>query len=115
MVMLSWEPIAFYVICGIVAAGFILAVLWVIESFEPKATKLFSLTVKAKDTATLKVELEKLMTRRRLDYQLRTSAPEELTYDVHFPIGRKTDHLSEQILSLAADASVQWEEKKEKK
>jgi uncharacterized membrane protein YhiD involved in acid resistance len=102
-------------VLAVFSAGFILAVLWVIESFEPKATKLFSLTVKAKDTAALKLELEKLMTRRRLDYQLRTSAPEELTYDVHFPIERKTDHLSEQILKLEADATVQWEEKKEKK
>jgi uncharacterized membrane protein YhiD involved in acid resistance len=94
---------------------FILVVLWVVESFEPKASQLFSLTVKAKDLATLKPLLEKLLARRRVEYELRTSTPSEISYDVHYPIDQKTDRLSEEILELADGAAVQWEEKKEKK
>jgi len=94
--------------------AFVLVLLWVVESFEPKATQLFLLKIKAKDSANLKPQIEDLLNRRRLDYELRTSAPEEIAYDVHFPIDRKTATLSEQILNLSADA-VEWEEKKEKK
>jgi hypothetical protein len=94
---------------------FILVVLWVVESFEPKASQLFSLTVKAKDLATLKPLLDQLLARRRLEYELRSSTPSEISYDVHYPIDQKTDRLSEEILKLAEDAAVQWEEKKEKK
>jgi len=94
---------------------FILVVLWMVESFEPKASHLFSLTVKAKDLATLKPLLEKLLARRRLEYELRTSTPDEISYDVHYPIDQKTNRLSDEILKLADGAAVQWEEKKEKK
>jgi hypothetical protein len=94
---------------------FILVVLWMVESFEPKARQLFALTVKAKDLAALKPLLERLLVRRRLDYELRSSTPDEISYDVHYPIDQKTDRLSEEILKLADGAAVQWEEKKEKK
>lgn len=102
-------------VLAIFAAAFIMLSLWIIESFEPKATQLFGLTIKAKDAAALKPEVEKLLTRRRLNFEMRTSAPEEVTYDVHFPIERKTDHLSDQILALSKEAAVEWELKKEKK
>jgi hypothetical protein len=97
------------------ATVFILAVLWIVESFEPKAKHLFALKVKGKDPAALKPRLENLLTRRHLEYELRTSTPDEISYDVHVPIDEKTDRLSEQILKLADGAAVQWEEKKEKK
>ncbi len=94
---------------------FILALLWIVESFEPKATQLFTLKIKTKDSASLKPQIEGLLNGRHLDYELRTSAPGEIAYDVHFPIDRKTARLSDQILSLSPDAGVEWEEKKEKK
>jgi hypothetical protein len=94
---------------------FILVVLWMVESFEPRASQLFSLTVKAKDLATLKPLLDKLLARRRLEYELRSSTPDAISYDVHYPIDQKTDRLSDEILKLAEGAAVQWEEKKEKK
>jgi len=94
---------------------FFLLLLWVLETFEPKAMHLFVLKVKAKDPAALKPKLEKLLTRYRLDFELRAASGEELDYDVRFPVNRKTDRLSEQILEMDSEASVQWEEKKEKK
>jgi uncharacterized membrane protein YhiD involved in acid resistance len=94
---------------------FFLLTLWVVESFEPKATQLLVLKVKAKDPAALKPKLEKLLMRYKLQYEMRVASKEELDYDIHLPVNRKTDRLSEQILEMDGDASVQWEEKKEKK
>jgi uncharacterized membrane protein YhiD involved in acid resistance len=94
---------------------FVLAVLWIIESFE-KATMLFALTVKAKDPAAIRPRVERLLQSNRMKYEMRTVSHEELAYDVRIPIGRKTDRLSEQILDLDREnVGVQWEEKKEKK
>jgi len=94
---------------------FFLLLLSVLETFEPKATQLFVLKVKAKEPAAMKVKLEKLLARYRLDFELRAASNEELDYDIRLPVNRKTDRLSEQILEMDSEASVQWEEKKEKK
>lgn len=97
------------------ATVFVLALLWIVESFEPKATQLFALTVKTSDPAALKPRLEQLLTRYRIEHALRTTSKEEICYDVHVPIERGTDRLSERILAIDPEAAVNWEEKKEKK
>jgi len=94
---------------------FILLVLWIVESFEPRATQLFALCVKAADPMKLKPQLEQLLEQRHLVHELRTMSQEEICYDVHFPLDSKTDHLSAQIMQLDGEAAVRWEEKKEKK
>ena len=102
---------------AIFATVFILGLLWIVESFEPKATQLFTLKVKAKDPLALKPKLEALLTRYHLDFALRGTGQEELTYEVRTPLDGKTDRLSERILKLDAEnvTDVEWEEKKEKK
>ena len=99
------------------ATVFILAVLWVVESFEPRAWNAFTLTVKAKDTASLKLKLEALLLRSRLDYELRTVTADELCYEVKLPLDKKTDRLSNAILLLDPENAigVEWVEKKDKK
>jgi hypothetical protein len=99
------------------ATLFILGVLWIVESFEPRATQLFTLKVVAKDPATLKPKVEQLLTRYRVGYELRSASKEELHYEVKWPIDRKTDRISEAILALEPgdDTAVEWEEKKDKK
>jgi hypothetical protein len=100
---------------GMFATAFVLALLWVIESFE-RATTLFALKVKSKDHDVTRAAVEKLLQRYRMRYELRNVSPEEIWYDVHVPVGRGTDHLSEQILAFDREnIAVQWEEKKEKK
>ena len=98
------------------AAGFILIVLWIVESFEPKATQLFTLAVKTKDPAALKPKIEELLTRRGAEHELRTATKDEITLEVHLPIGRTTDRLSNEILQIdpQSGAEVKWEEKKAK-
>ena len=99
------------------SAVFILAVLWVIESVEPKALQLFLLTVKAKDPAALKPKLDDLFKRNGLEFALRTATPEEVCYEVKLPFDKKTDRLSGAIIALAPGnaTGVEWDEKKPKK
>jgi uncharacterized membrane protein YhiD involved in acid resistance len=98
------------------ATVFILAVLWIIESFEPKAKEEFLLTVKAKNPEQIRQKLEELIARNRLEFELRTEDEDELAYEVKKPLERKTDRLSELILKLDPDnvTGVEWDEKKKK-
>jgi uncharacterized membrane protein YhiD involved in acid resistance len=99
------------------ATIFILALLWVVESMEPKATELYTLTVKAKDPAGVKPKLDALLARYRLRFELRTTSKEELIYEVRTPVGGKTDRLSDRIQKIDPEniSEVAWEDKKEKK
>jgi len=99
------------------SAAFILAMLFVIESLEPAALKTFELKVKAKDPAALKPKIEELLKRNRLEFELRTSTPDEVCFEVKVPLDKKTDRLSNVILKLEPDNTqgVEWEEKKERK
>ncbi len=99
------------------ATVFILALLWVVESMEPKPTQLFILKVKAKDPGAIKPAIDALLVRYRLPYELRGTTKEELHYEVRTPTGSKTERLSDRILKLDPEnaTAVEWEEKKEKK
>jgi Domain of unknown function (DUF4956)/MgtC family len=99
------------------AAVFIIAVLWVVESFEPKATQAFTLKVKAKDPAAIKDALNRLLARYRFKFELRTTSTEELDYEVNLPLERKTDRIAEHIMQLDPQnvTAVEWDQKKDKK
>jgi uncharacterized membrane-anchored protein YitT (DUF2179 family) len=96
---------------------FVLLVLWVVESFEPKAKQLFILTVKAKNPAALKPQLEHLLARSHVKFDLRGSSKEELHYEVRIPLDRKSDRLTDAILAIDPNnaSAADLEEKKEKK
>jgi len=96
---------------------FILALLWVVESFEPRATQLFTLKVKAKDPAILKPKVEQVLARNHVRFELRGTSKEELHYEVRIPLDRKADRITELIMGLDKDnaTAAELEEKKEKK
>ena len=102
---------------AVFATAFILAVLWVVESFEPKARQPFTLKVKAKDPAKLKSKLERMLAKNRVKFELRGESPGELHYEVRLPLERKADRLTDVILAIDPDntSAVDLEEKKEKK
>jgi hypothetical protein len=92
--------------------------LGVIESFEPKTRKHFSLKVKAgKDTDALRPKIEGILARYRCEFELRTSSDEEVCYDVQVPLELQTDRVSNAILRLDPDghAAVEWVENSKKK
>jgi hypothetical protein len=101
---------------AVFATGFIVAVLWVIESFEPKPRKIFTLEVKAKDAAQVQPKVEALLRRRRIHYELREMQPDEFQYHVELPMDVKTDALSAEIIALdpAEGTGVEWKPEKTK-
>lgn len=102
---------------AVFSTGFVMLVLGIIESFEPKTTRPFSLEIKAKDPAAFKPKLEQVLAKARFEHELRTTKEDELCYDVQVPLDRKTDRISEQILKLDPEnaTTVEWKEKKDKK
>jgi hypothetical protein len=101
---------------AIFATVFIVAMLYVIESFEPTARKVFELEVKAKDAAGLQPKVEALLRRRRVKFELRETSPDEFCYHVQLPMEMKTDALSAEIVQLDPDkgTAVQWNPEKKK-
>jgi uncharacterized membrane protein YhiD involved in acid resistance len=96
---------------------FLVALLWVIESFEAESKKHFSLTVKlGADTDALRPRVEEILKQFNLAFELRTSSDEELCYDVQVPLELHTDRVSDAILRLDPDghAAVEWSDKKNK-
>src|SRR6185436_9441738 len=76
------------------STAFLVAMLWVIESFE-KGLKRFDLKIKAgKDTDALRPEVEAILRRYDLKFELRTSSDEEVCYDVQVPIDMRTERVS---------------------
>jgi len=103
---------------GVFSTVFLVAALWVIESFEPKSGKNFSLTVKIGDkTDELRPKIEAILARYKLQYEIRTSSDEEVSYDVEVPLEMKTDRVTNAILKLDPEghASVDWTDKKKPK
>jgi hypothetical protein len=96
---------------------FVIAVLWIVESFEPDPIRVFLLKVKTKDPASLKDRIEQMLTRYKATYEVRNLAQDELQFEVHWPFERQTDRVSEAILALnpADETEVEWEEKSNKK
>lgn len=98
------------------ATVFILGVLWVVESLEPERRKLFELTVTTGDPSSMRSEIEGILRRNRVEYELRSAGPKELVYQAELPLKLRTDRVSNAILQLQAkgETEVAWDEKKKK-
>jgi hypothetical protein len=98
------------------ATLFILAVLWVVESLEPQRRKTFDLKVIAGDPGAMRSEIEGVLRRYDVRYELRSAGPKELVYEAHLPLDTRTDRVSNAILLIdgEGDKEVVWEEKKKK-
>lgn len=95
-------------------AVFIVSVLWILEWREPWPAKLFDLEVSAKAPAALKAEVEALLTRHHIKYELRESTEKHIAYSTEVPQGKRTDRISEAIAALhgAEAVEVVWDAKK---
>lgn len=103
---------------GVFSTVFLVAALWVIESFEPATGKSFDLKVKLGDkTDELRPQIEAILSRYKLKYEIRTTSDEEVCYDVQVPLELKTDRITNAILKLDPEghASVDWTDKKKPK
>jgi uncharacterized membrane protein YhiD involved in acid resistance len=103
---------------AVFSAIFMVAALWIIESFEPQKRKHFILKVKAgKDTDALRPNIEATLHRFGSEFELRTSSDEEVSYDVQVPLEVQTDRVSNSILRLDPEghAAVEWTDQGRKK
>ncbi len=101
---------------AIFATVFVLGVLWVIESIDPEPFVAFELSITAKDSAALKDSIEGVLKRRKIPFELRSTATEEISYAVKLPLGTATDKVSGALMGLdaAQDINVKWNQKKDK-
>ena len=102
---------------SVFSTAFLVAALWVIESFEPKGTKQFELKVRAgDDTDEMRPEIEEVLRRFGLRFEIRASSDEEVSYEVYVPLEVRTDRVTNAILRLDRDghAAVDWSEGKKK-
>jgi uncharacterized membrane protein YhiD involved in acid resistance len=95
---------------------FVLAVLWVVESLEPERRKTFDLKVTAGDPAAIRPDVEAVLRRYDIRFELRLAGAKELVYEAHLPLETRTDRVSNAILMIDANGEkeVEWEEKKKK-
>jgi uncharacterized membrane protein YhiD involved in acid resistance len=99
------------------SAGFILAALWVIESFEPETRKLFELKIKmGDDTDDRRKEFDAILNRFHVDFDLLSSSDDEVCYEVWVPLEMQKDRVSNALLRLDPEGhgAVEWAEKKPK-
>ena len=102
---------------SVFSTSFLVAALWVIESFEPGRRKSFDLKIKiGEETDDLRPQIETILTRYNLKFEIRSSSPQEVAYEVDVPIELKTDRITNAILRLdpGGSGSVEWADKKPK-
>jgi uncharacterized membrane protein YhiD involved in acid resistance len=102
---------------AVFSAAFVLVTLWIVESFEPQTRQKFELKIKlGDDTDANRPEIEKILARERVAFELHTSSDDEVCYDVSVPLETERDPISNAILALdpKGHGSVEWSEKKAK-
>jgi predicted phosphodiesterase len=101
---------------AIIAAAFVIGVLWLLESSEPPARSRFELTVGGRDAAKLRPDIEHALEQKGVSYALLGSSPHELHYEVTVPFTEKIRKLTKLIRSLDGrhGTSVEWNIKKYK-
>ncbi len=99
------------------AGVFLLALLWAVESIEAELTKHFELKVTAGDPAAVRNDIESVLRRYHVKFELRSLGQKELVYDSELPLHTRTDRIANAIVSLGknGDTEVAWDEKKSKK
>jgi len=104
-------------VLAVAATALLVALLWVIESFEPLKYKTFELTVAVKKEAEgLRPQVERVLRSHRWPFEVRTLSADELSYEVRVPHEVQTDAISTTLVNLApkSNVAVDWNEKKPK-
>src|SRR5687767_743167 len=83
---------------AIFAMVFILAVLWIVESVEPERRKLFELKVTAGDPNPIRTDIEGILRRANVKFELRSAGAKDLMYEVQLPVSVRTDRIANAIL-----------------
>jgi hypothetical protein len=98
------------------ATFFMLAVLWIVESLEPERRKTFDLKILASEPSALRPEVEAILRRADVKFELRSAGARELVYESELPFSVRTDRIANAILLLepGGETEVTWEEKRKR-
>ena len=101
---------------AVFATVFIMGVLWVVESLEPESLKRFELTITGVDPAVVRPDIEAILQRQGITYELRSAGPKEICYEAQMPLDVRTDRISNAILQMQPNGEIEvvWDEKKKK-
>ena len=58
--------------------------------------------------------IKQLLGRNRTRFEVRSTSPEELSFEIKLPTNQKTDSLTKSIGALDPESALEWEEKKNK-
>ena len=98
---------------ALVAAGFVLIVLALVESLREPAVAHLKLTVDAPAPARLRPEIERLLMQHQARAELRSLGPTELVYSVRMPEGVSLTAVLESIARTGGESTnVTWDEDK---
>lgn len=95
---------------------FLLAVLWIVESLEPERHKTFELKVTAPDPTVVRADIEAILRRSQIKFELRSAGAKELVYETYLPLKVRPDRIANAIMLLQPgnETEVAWDEKKKK-
>ena len=94
---------------AIFATVFLLGLLWVVESFEPRAVRPMTVKVRAKDAQSIKSKIEQVLRRHGAKFSVLAVSAEELQYLVRWPADQSADHLSERLVETGPSGKVEVE------
>jgi hypothetical protein len=97
-----------------VACAFVIALLWLLESFEPAAGARFELKVDGKDAPRLQPDIEQVLGEKGVTFELLGSSAHELHYVVTVPFQENVRKLARLIKALVDrhGSAVEWDIKK---
>jgi uncharacterized membrane protein YhiD involved in acid resistance len=98
---------------AIVATGFMVTLLYVVEFFEPPAQKRFELKATTEAAEDFRPNLEDVLKGLKLEYDLLEEAQDELRYVVTLPVEMRTRDVSDMLrLIRGAPVVIRWTEKR---
>jgi len=102
------------ILLAVVACGFVIGVLWILESLEPPDRARFDLVIDSKDPADLRPRIEHALRQNGVRFELWGSSPDRLRYEVTMPLHLRTDKLTKVIkkLNKRNGTNVEWNIKK---
>jgi uncharacterized membrane protein YhiD involved in acid resistance len=101
---------------AVIATGFCLTTLWVLESLEPPARSRFDLRIAThKDARKLQPAIEHALRQKGGTFELRASTHDELHYEVTVPLHetiRKLTKVIKRLNGRNGNTTVDWEIRK---
>ena len=88
-----------------------------VDEIYAELTKHFELKVTTPDPAALRNDIEGILRRYHVKFELRSVGQKEIVYDSELPLHTRTDRIANAVLAVGknGDTEVAWEEKKTKK